>query len=574
MHTLLPLDDRVRRWQWVLLAACVISLYPFLGDTLFNTRGSSREAVVALTMLKDGNWILPVNNGVDIPYKPPFLHWLMALCSLPMGHVTEWSARLPSALSLTVMVMAGYRFFARRAGIPVALLMGLVTLTAFEVHRAALSCRVDMLLAAMMVLALYALCAWVERGMRGLPWWGILCLSGAFLTKGPVGAALPCLVAAVLALARGLSAGRVIGRVAVVGLLSCILPLCWYAAAWQQGGDRFLTLIYEENVLRLLGRMSYASHENPWPYNVMTLVAGFIPYTLLVAASLFVLPYRRWRRPLREVWGRIAARLRGLDEASLFSLLSFAVIFVFYCIPKSKRSTYLLPLYPFVAYYLARYLLWLARRHRALVVGFARFIGALGLVLTLAFLAIRLGLVPDDVLGGRRPEENEAMMRSLRLTPLSLPGWVAFFVPVIAWGALESTLRRGRSPLIGLTALIFGLYFALDGVYQPLALNPKSDKPVAGRIARLVPQGTLYSYRTDVVKGNPMHPFTVNFYLGDRIVPFDARHPRSGWLLVGNDEIGDWRAAHPGYRVTRHLDLRHRSCDDHKMLHLYYFTRP
>ena len=42
-----------------------------------------------------------------------------------------------------------------------------------------------------------------------------------------------------------------------------------------------------------------------------------------------------------------------MDDARLFTLLSVVIIFVFYCIPKSKRSTYLLPLYPFLAYYVA-----------------------------------------------------------------------------------------------------------------------------------------------------------------------------------------------------------------------------
>ena len=53
------------------------------------------------------------------------------------------------------MVLAGYGFYARRRGTELAFLMGLITLTNFEVHRAGTNCRVDMLLAALMVMALY-----------------------------------------------------------------------------------------------------------------------------------------------------------------------------------------------------------------------------------------------------------------------------------------------------------------------------------------------------------------------------------------------------------------------------------
>ena len=55
-----------------LVLICVVTLLPFLGLTDFHTKGEPREAVVAYSMLETGNWILPVNNGGDIAYKPPF----------------------------------------------------------------------------------------------------------------------------------------------------------------------------------------------------------------------------------------------------------------------------------------------------------------------------------------------------------------------------------------------------------------------------------------------------------------------------------------------------------------------
>ena len=39
-----------------LLILCIISLFWFLGAAPFNTRGEPREAVVAMSMLQDGNW--------------------------------------------------------------------------------------------------------------------------------------------------------------------------------------------------------------------------------------------------------------------------------------------------------------------------------------------------------------------------------------------------------------------------------------------------------------------------------------------------------------------------------------
>ena len=56
-----------------------------------------------------------------------------------------------------------------------------------------------------------------------------------------------------------------------------------------------------------------------------------------------------------------------MDEARLFSLLSIVLIFVFYLIPKSKRSTYLLPIYPFLAYFLAEFLISLSHKSSPLL---------------------------------------------------------------------------------------------------------------------------------------------------------------------------------------------------------------
>ncbi len=566
------LSDRSKVYFWILVVACVVSLFPFLGETLFNTRGEPREAVVALSMLQDGNWVLPVNNGVDMAYKPPFFHWILAAISTVAGGVSEFTSRMPSALALSFMVLAGYVFYARRKSAEVAFLMGLITLTNFEVHRAGVACRVDMVLTLMMVLALYQLYCWVSRGMRGLPWLGILALSGAFLSKGPVGTALPCLVVAVFALLRGHGFLHVAGRFAVVGLLSCILPLLWYIAAWQQGGQRFLDLIYEENVLRLLGKMSYASHVNPWHYNVVTIISGFVPYTLLVLFSLFVLNYRNLL-PLSQAWERIKSTFRQMDEVRLFTLLSFAIIFVFYCIPKSKRSVYLLPVYPFLAYFLAEYMLWLRHSHRKVLSAFGWTIATLCMLLPLAFMAVRLNLVPESLFAGKHAPQNIAMLTALRTAPVGLCEALLFVLPPAAAIAYIYLRKRPQSVLYAPVVCVFSVFLSLDGLYQPLVLNTKSDKPMAMQIARYVPEGRVYSYRKDVVAGNPLHPFTINYYLGDRVVPFTAFMPESGYLIVGDNDIEAFRERYPQYRVSEVIDFNHRSCDDRRMLHFYQFAK-
>ncbi|MDE5930177.1 MAG: glycosyltransferase family 39 protein, partial [Muribaculaceae bacterium] len=141
--------------QALLLIILALLLLPWLGTTWFNSKGEPREAIVAVSILQSGNWILPVNYGGDIPFKPPFLAWLIAIFAKIFngGNVNEYISRLPSALACVAMVWAGYRWSARLRGERFAMVMSLVTVTSVEVLRAAVVCRLDMLLTADMLIA-------------------------------------------------------------------------------------------------------------------------------------------------------------------------------------------------------------------------------------------------------------------------------------------------------------------------------------------------------------------------------------------------------------------------------------
>ena len=558
----------------LLLGLCALLLFPFLGEMLYNTRGEPREAIVAVAMRESGNWILPTNNGTDIAYKPPLFHWCVALCSLFAGKVTEFASRVPSALALSLIVWSVYAFYARRKGVGVAFLTGFLTLTNFEMHRSGTHARVDMLVSAWMVLALLSLFEDRERGDRGLPLRSVLLLSAAFLTKGPVGLALPCLTAGVFRLLRGEGFGKVVARLAGIGIAACILPLCWYAAAYNQGGERFLRLVMEENFLRFLGKMTYASHLNPWYYYFFTLLSGFLPYALLVVMSMCVLKYRRVRLGggVCAWWGKLKGFVSRTDDVKLYSLLCVVVIFLFYSCLKSKRSVYIMPIYPFAAYFLAEYVRMLCKRHAGVVKSFGWVLAGLALVVTALFVGLRAGLLPDNLFASSKEPQGAAFWLALRHSGLAWWKWVVVLLPALAAGCFIC-LRRKRTFVLGIGALVTALLLALDGVYQPVVLNVKSDKPLAAYIARKVPEGTIYSYRKDVTKGNPLHPFTINFYLGDRVVPFESALPGEGFLIVSGDSMEEFQKVFPSYAVELVKDFQHRSCDDRKPVTFWHFKK-
>ena len=484
----------------VALLAAVLFV-PWLGATYFYSKGEPREAIVAVSMLQQGNWILPVSYGVDIPYKPPLLAWLIAALSwlLNGGVVNEFTSRLPSAIATIAMLVAGWRIVASHAGERKAWVMTLVTATSFEVLRAAEACRVDMVLTACMVGAVYAL-----YSMRGHPWrvvWAIVLLSGATLTKGPVGSLLPCLAMGIYWLLCGRNFWKTLLTLTGVCLASFALPALWYWAAYRQGGQAFIDLALEENIGRLTGTMSYDSHLNPWYYNFITIITGMLPWTVPVAIALC---YRSVRQKLRAI------RLdRGLP---MFAWTVALTVLVFYCIPASKRSVYLLPCYPFLAYGATWVLVQVANTR--LVRGWSMFLAIAGIAATLTMTAATAGWVPGLTVASPRWWQ-----------------WPFVMLPMLMglWWLL--TRRLGRTGLKSALIFTYGLFLAYNAAFMPMVLNVRTDAKAADVIAATVPaDAPIVTYVPDTL----MRYYTVNFYLDDRLrrVTNPADRPAGAWLLT------------------------------------------
>ena len=517
---------------WLITILAIVMLIPFLGLSDFNTKGEPREAVVAYTMLEHGNWILPINNGGDIPYKPPFFHWCIAFFSLFIGHVNEFTSRLPSAVSLVLMTIGGFVFYAKRKDTQISLIAAILTLTAFEVHRAGINCRVDMVNTAFMVGAMYLLYRWWEKGKHQLPWLAILCMSGATLTKGPVGIILPCFVMGVFMLTQRENFWGIVWRMALTALLSLIIPFCWYYAAYLQGGDEFLRLVKEENIDRFMGKMTYESHENPAWYNLLTLITGWLPYTLLLLFSLFILPWKKFSKT------RFLENAKKATPLQVFTWLAFLLVLFFYCIPKSKRSVYLLPCYPFMAYLIAEYIVWMMKEKMGALKVYAGVIASLAVILVVATLVIRAGCIPDTIFHGKHAADNIAMLHAIGDSHSFLFNVCQMFLLIGAYHIFKALKKKETSQILKYTlVMIIAIFITLDSTLQPAVLNTKADKHLAPVIEKKFDTSKLYSY----MSVDMLHFFSLNFYLGDKIQQFDKVLPQDGVLMIPEEDMPDFK---------------------------------
>ena len=429
----------------------------------------------------------------------------------------------------------------------------------------------------LIVISLCLLFRWDEKECRGIPWLAILLMGCATLTKGPVGSIFPCVSIGLFQLLRRRPFWKTFFRLLVIGILSLIPYAAWISAAYVQGGQPFIDLMLEENTGRFMGKMSYDSHENPLWYNFLTIIWGWIPWTLVLLISLFGLKWKNisllpggssFGERIKKAWNKFCSQ----SPLQLFTWVVILFIFVFYCIPKSKRSVYLLPIYPFMAVLIAEYLLALVQRGAKVFKISAYIFASLALLLTIIFAVVRLGLIPDSVWGtGKHAMENVGFMHALENVDLSFSKWLLVALPPIAGICMLIALAKkadSRSLLYSIAGCILCLFVSLDGVYQPTVLSTKSDKRLAEEVNTFVQDGVMYSYTSPLIRF-----YCTNYYLNDRMRNFTPGLSGTGYVMLSERTKEDFLKEYSDkYRLEEIYLTPYRSCDLRDKVLIYKFS--
>jgi 4-amino-4-deoxy-L-arabinose transferase-like glycosyltransferase len=463
----------------IILALGILLFIVNLGGAPLYTKGEPREAVTIFDIVHGGGVILPLRAGVEIPSKPLLMHWLAALVSLLAGGVTEWTVRLPSALCAIAGMLVTYmyvlRLFEARGALFSAVMLG----TAFQYLQAGTGSRVDMTLTLFMSVAFFEFLA-IAEGLSNRTTLLYFAIALAVLTKGPIGAALPAMVAiAWITLARRWSVFRrlhLARGIVIVGLIGG----GWYIAAIVSGGAAFVNKqILGENLYRLIGHTGVNhGHAHPFYYEEGALLAGFLPWTpIALIAGLQAL-----RRP------------RRLDPRLGYLCVWFLVVLVFYNLPQSKRGVYLLALFPamttIVALYLsdaishreviARTLRWVARATGVFFVA----IGAAAIA-SLALLypapsAISRVLVQCGILLDQLPAALRSSANQHDLFVLILP------ISVVAIGIYLLRARpRMENIFFAITGGFVLIVLAVNLVVEPAIANTLTLKGFAAATMKI-----------------------------------------------------------------------------------------
>lgn len=313
-----------------LAVLCWFVLFHNLGGPALVDPDEGRNAEVAREILVLDDWITPHSNFIPYLDKPVFFYWLVAGAYKLFG-VSEFSARLPSALAAVGCVLLIFDLGRRFAGSWSGLWSGLVLATSPAFMAFSRAVIFDMPLAFFITLAFWAFArAEMAGGRIGAKFFVAMygAIAGAVLTKGPVGLAVPALVIGgyLLVWQRGRLLGVMKPLYGAVVLLLIAAP--WYLWAEARNPGYLHYFFFEENFLRYV--TPRFNRVQPWYFYFEVLAIGFLPWT-----SLLALPFTR------------ASGLQ--DEHRLLIVLWAVVPFIFFSLSAAKQPGYILPAFPALA---------------------------------------------------------------------------------------------------------------------------------------------------------------------------------------------------------------------------------
>jgi len=303
-----------------------------LGDRNIWIPLEARYALVAREMLDARHWILPHLGGEVYADKPPLLFWSIAFISSLGSGVTEWTARLPTALAAVSVCLVTWRMGVRLFSATAGLMAALVLATSGGFFWSGRQALPDMLLTLWTTGACWALWEWFSRQRRKAALVAGICMGLATLTKGPVGLVLPTLSGLTYLTVRG-QLPKLWGRSALMCLGAFLgVTLSWFVPAVAQGGLEYAqTTLLHHSLERYVRAWE---HTAPWYFYLSAFPAEFLPWTLFLPQALLA-GVRLPRHQRREGWW--------------FALCWLVTILGFFSISSGKRDIYILPAFPAAA---------------------------------------------------------------------------------------------------------------------------------------------------------------------------------------------------------------------------------
>jgi 4-amino-4-deoxy-L-arabinose transferase-like glycosyltransferase len=341
------MTNRTRTDSLLLAGFCAFLFVYGLGQFGLIGADEPRYAQVAREMLERHDWVTPVLGGRPWLEKPPLYYW-QAMLAYEVFGVSDWAARLPSALDAALLVLAVY-FFLRRLRPGFELDGALIAASSAGIVGYARAASTDMALAATFSIGMLGWWAWRESDKKTYlaVFYGFMGLG--MLAKGPVAPLLAALIIVLYAIAvRELR--PVLKSLWLPGMfLFCAIALPWYVVVQMRNPGFFREFIVQQNLGRFSENLYH--HIEPFWYYLPVTALALAPWTVFVIVALVQAVRLWWAKPRPD-----GASADFEKQFSIFAACWLAVPVVFFSISQSKLPGYILPAMPAGALLLIGYL--------------------------------------------------------------------------------------------------------------------------------------------------------------------------------------------------------------------------
>lgn len=481
----------------------------------------------AVTEMTDrGDWVVPTINGRVFADKPILYYWAARVSSLVFGRVDEFTLRVPSAIAGIASALLTYLLVLPYAGRRRALIASALLVTQYQVFWNARAIQMDVLILASTLGVLVPLTRMLDFGLAAGRAWMLAGLAAGlgFAAKGPVAFVIPGLAFAAYAFPR-LRFSWIRSRAFLGGAAVAVAVASpWFLMlAWRGEIAILEEVLIRQNFARFVDAWD---HQRPWWYYLPYLWTDFAPWSWLLPAALLM-------------------KSSDANEAKLHRLgwIWIVATIAFFSLSDSKRSPYILPIAPAVAFLAAAVIDDLSARRlrpapRRIAIGMIAMVGLVFIAAAVFAFLRGFADVPDLA----------APVRGLAL--------IAGMTGLVVLGA---TLVRRRLPALAAASLFVGvlIMFLAASTWALPAMNSRKS---ARSLARTVEQ-QLDRTRGEVASYGLWQWRAEYAYYADRNIPNLTepaslaefwRDTRAPFVLVEDTHLQEARENLSDERIVAH----------------------
>ncbi len=323
---------------WGILLISILTFFANIGGISIYILDEAKNAECAREMNELSAWIVPTYNYELRTDKPP-LHYYFMITAYRIFGVSPFSARFFSAFFGIATVLMTFLYTKRHANSSIASITALILISSIhfviQFHLAV----PDPYLIFFMTLATFSFYSAIEQNNILQLYTGYIAIALAALAKGIVAVGLIGLIFLLYLVFTRQFTWQQLKRLHLLrgSLLFLAIALPWYVmVGYATQGEWLRGFFFEHNLSRFTNEME--GHGGFFLLPVLFVILGMLPFSIFIPQTVAYAFQHKSNRFLQ------------------LSMITVAVIVVFFCFSATKLPNYTVPAYPFMAILLAHFL--------------------------------------------------------------------------------------------------------------------------------------------------------------------------------------------------------------------------